>query len=279
LSNRPDAVGALTHELKFSVPAVIAACHCFLTGRAAPSIDFLSAQTGWPALAPRFAIPQPLRWLCSALLLAGIMLGGLHADWDFSQISRKAEALYGPLGAGQQRIDDWQQLLASRQSLGEAEQLKVVNLFFNRQLRYEEDTDLWHQVDYWATPIESLWKGAGDCEDYAIAKYFSLRHLGVSADKLRITYVKAVRLNRAHMVLTYYSTPNAMPLVLDSLIDAIEPASVRTDLLPVYAFNAEGVWLPGAQGNKKVSDTKRLSRWQDVLKKMQAEGFPLETTQ
>ena len=230
-------------------------------------------------MAPRFAIPQPLRWLCSALLLAGVMLGGLHADWDFSQISRKAEALYGPLGAGQQRIDDWQQLLASRQSLGEAEQLKVVNLFFNRQLRYREDTDLWHQVDYWATPIESLWKGAGDCEDYAIAKYFSLRHLGVSADKLRITYVKAVRLNRAHMVLTYYSTPNAMPLVLDSLIDAIEQASVRTDLLPVYAFNAEGVWLPGAQGNKKVSDTKRLSRWQDVLKKMQAEGFPLETTQ
>ncbi|BBN52020.1 hypothetical protein TRE132_01450 [Pseudomonas chlororaphis subsp. aurantiaca] len=56
------------------------------------------------------------------------------------------------------------------------------------------------------TPVEALWKGAGDCEDYAIAKYFSLRHLGVSSDKLRITYVKALRQNRAHMVLTYYST-------------------------------------------------------------------------
>ncbi|MHC8404845.1 MULTISPECIES: cysteine protease LapG [unclassified Pseudomonas] len=226
----------------------------------------------------RFAIPRILRWLCCALLIAGFLPGGLHADWDFSVISRKAQALYGPLGDGQRRIDAWQQLLATQKQIGELEQLNVVNKFFNKQMRYEEDTDLWHAVDYWETPIEALWKGAGDCEDYAIAKYFSLRRLGVPSAKLRITYVKAVSLNRAHMVLTYYASPEAMPLVLDSLIDSIKPASQRTDLLPVYSFNAEGLWLPGAKGNKKVGDTKRLSRWQDVLKKMQAEGFPVETT-
>jgi predicted transglutaminase-like cysteine proteinase len=219
-----------------------------------------------------------LRWLCGALLLAGVMLGGLQADGDFSLISRRVQALYGPLGEGRQRIDAWQQLLATQKQINEPEQLNVVNQFFNKQLRYQEDIDLWHQVDYWETPIEALWKGAGDCEDFAIAKYFSLRHLGVSSDKLRITYVKSVSLNRAHMVLTYYSSPEAVPLVLDSLIEAIKPASQRTDLLPVYAFNAEGVWLPGAKGNKQVGDTKRLSRWQDVLKKMQAEGFLVETT-
>ncbi|MGF6154748.1 cysteine protease LapG [Pseudomonas fluorescens] len=226
----------------------------------------------------RFALPRPLRWLCSALLIAGVLLGGLHADWDFSLISRRAETLYGPLGEGKQRIDAWQHLLATQKQTSELEQLNVINLFFNKQMHYVEDIDLWHVEDYWATPIEALWKGAGDCEDYAIAKYFSLRHLGVSSDKLRITYVKALRQNRAHMVLTYYSSPDAMPLVLDSLMDAIQPASQRTDLLPVYSFNAEGLWLPGAKGNKKVGDTKRLSRWQDVLKKMQAEGFPVETT-
>ncbi|MNN18348.1 hypothetical protein D3C81_1315550 [compost metagenome] len=206
------------------------------------------------------------------------MLGSLSADWDFSLISRRAQALYGPLGEGQQRINDWQYLLTSQKQIGELEQLNVVNRFFNKQLRYVEDMDLWHEVDYWETPIEALWKGAGDCEDYAIAKYFSLRHLGVASEKLRITYVKALTQNRAHMVLTYYSSPEAEPLVLDSLIDAIKPASQRMDLLPVYSFNAEGLWLPGAKGNKKVGDTKRLSRWQDVLKKMQAEGFPVETT-
>ncbi|OLS60597.1 hypothetical protein PSEMO_45190 [Pseudomonas putida] len=227
-------------------------------------------------MAIRWAIYLTMRRAGLALLLGLALLGGLRADWDFSQISRKAAALYGPLGAGQQRIDAWQQLLATQKQLGEAEKLQVVNQFFNRQLRYEEDIDLWHEVDYWATPIQSLLKGAGDCEDYAIAKYFSLRRLGVPADKLRITYVKALRQNRAHMVLTYYSSPDAMPLVLDSLMDAIKPASQRPDLLPVYAFNGEGLWLTGAAGNKKVGDTKRLSRWQDLLKKMQAEGFPAE---
>ncbi|WP_223460850.1 MULTISPECIES: cysteine protease LapG [unclassified Pseudomonas] len=229
-------------------------------------------------MAASLTIPRILRCLCSALLLTGVMLGSLSADWDFSLISRRAQALYGPLGEGQQRINDWQYLLASQKQLGELEQLNVVNRFFNKQLRYVEDIDLWHDVDYWETPIEALWKGAGDCEDYAIAKYFSLRHLGVASEKLRITYVKALTQNRAHMVLTYYSSPEAEPLVLDSLIDAIKPASQRKDLLPVYSFNAEGLWLPGARGNKKVGDTKRLSRWQDVLKKMQAEGFPVETT-
>jgi predicted transglutaminase-like cysteine proteinase len=218
-----------------------------------------------------------LRALALVSLLCGGLLSGLHADWDFAQISRRAEALYGPLGEGRQRVDAWQRLLSTQKPLSEVEQLKVVNLFFNHQLRYQEDIDLWHEVDYWATPIESLWKGAGDCEDYAIAKYFSLRRLGVSADKLRITYVKALRQNRAHMVLTYYSSPEAMPLVLDSLMDPILPASQRQDLLPVYSFNGEGLWLTGAAGNKKVGDTKRLSRWQDVLKKMTAEGFPAGT--
>ena len=210
-----------------------------------------------------------LRWLCGALLLASVMLGGLHADWDFSLISRRAQALYGPLGAGQQRIDDWQHLLASQKQLGELDQLNVVNQFFNKQLRYVEDIDLWQQVDYWQTPVEGLWKGAGDCEDYAIAKYFSLRHLGVSSDKLRITYVKALSLNRAHMVLTYYSYPEAEPLVLDSMVDPILPSSQRRDLTPVFSFNAQGVYVAGAQP----SPVDRITRWSDLLARMRLEGF------
>ncbi|WP_166363742.1 cysteine protease LapG [Pseudomonas akapageensis] len=215
--------------------------------------------------------------LCLGLLLGCLLLTNLRADWDFALISQHAEAVYGPLGEGKSRIDAWQNLLATQKQLGEQDQLKVVNLFFNHQLQYEEDFDLWHVGDYWATPIEALWKKGGDCEDYAIAKYFSLRHLGVDRDKLRITYVKALRQNRAHMVLTYYSSPVAMPLVLDSLMDAIEPANQRTDLVPVYSFNGEGLWLTGATGSKRLGDTKRLSRWQDVLKKMKAEGFPTES--
>ena len=146
--------------------------------------------------------------------------------------------------------------------------VRRINASINRAIVPMTDKDLHGTDEYWSYP-----DGAGDCEDYSIAKYFTLRRLGVPADKLRITYVKALRYNQAHMVLTYYASPGAEPLVLDNLIGEIRPASQRKDLLPVYAFNAEGLYLPGQTGKK--SDTKKLSRWQDLLKKMRAEGFDI----
>ncbi|KAF1054218.1 MAG: hypothetical protein GAK43_01015 [Stenotrophomonas maltophilia] len=217
------------------------------------------------------------RWRSAArhlVLLGGLLLLGLsHAAWDFEQIIRLAEQRWGNLGPARVRIQAWGELLQSSGQLPEREKLRVANAFFNSSLDFRSDMSVWQQEDYWATPIEALYKGAGDCEDYALAKYFTLRHLGVASDKLRITYVKALRLNQAHMVLTYYASPTADPLVLDNLIPDIRPASQRNDLLPVYAFNAEGLWLPGANGGKRTGDSKKLSRWQDVLTKMRAEGM------
>ncbi|MDX9667474.1 transglutaminase-like cysteine peptidase [Pseudomonas sp. P5_152] len=215
-------------------------------------------------------------WLGGWLLLSVFWLtgpGNVRANWNFTQILQTAEQRYGPLGSAQGRIEAWNQMLQGETRQPEREQLTAVNRFFNQQLSFRDDTRIWRQTDYWATPIESLVKGAGDCEDYALAKYFSLRNLGVPSEKLRITYVKALTRNQAHMVLTYYATPSADPLVLDNLISDIRPASNRKDLLPVYAFNAEGLYMPGADGGKRKGDAKRLSRWQDVLQKMQAEGF------
>jgi len=222
---------------------------------------------GWSTLRLRFG-----GWLLLiTFLLAG--LGSVGANWSFTQILQTAENRYGTLGSGRGRIEAWSQMLQSEVNAPEREQLNAVNRFFNQQLSFLDDTRIWHQTDYWATPIESLIKGAADCEDYALAKYFSLRYLGIPSEKLRITYVKALTQNQAHMVLTFYNSPTADPLVLDNLIGDVRPASQRQDLLPVYAFNAEGLYLPGANGGKRSSDSKKLSRWQDVLKKMQAEGF------
>ncbi|MDV3439196.1 transglutaminase-like cysteine peptidase [Pseudomonas otitidis] len=210
-----------------------------------------------------------MAWL---LLVACALLSLLAlADWDFEVILKNAEKRYGNLGPARQRILDWSDLIQRSGELPEKDKLTAVNRFFNAKLRFVDDQRNWGQNDYWATPIEALVKGAGDCEDYSIAKYFTLRRLGIPAEKLRITYVKALNYNQAHMVLTFYTTPTADPLVLDNLISDIRPASQRKDLLPVYAFNAEGLYT----GGKRSGDSKKLSRWQDILQKMRAEGFPI----
>jgi len=220
----------------------------------------------------------PRLWrLCGwvALCLSLSVAGQNWSDWDFPHIITQADQRWGPLGPARGRMEAWAQLLQADGDKPELEKLTLVNSFFNHEMAFKDDIVVWHVDDYWATPLEALWKGAGDCEDYAIAKYFSLRRLGVPAEKLRITYVKALTLNQAHMVLTYYATDRADPLVLDSLINEIKPASQRPDLLPVYAFNAEGLYMPGASANARTSDSKKLSRWQDVLQKMRAEGFTI----
>ncbi|MCM2330431.1 MAG: transglutaminase-like cysteine peptidase [Pseudomonas sagittaria] len=214
------------------------------------------------------------RVLTTLCLLAGLLLGfRAHAWGDFARIIQLAEQQHGALGPGRERLQEWADLLSTGTKLDEQAQLHAVNAFFNRSLLFIDDARTWQQIDYWATPVEALVKGAGDCEDYAIAKYLTLRRLGVPSDKLRITYVKALELNQAHMVLTWYATPTSDPLVLDNLTSEIRPASQRRDLLPVYAFNAEGLWLPGSGGGRQGGDSKNLSRWQDLLKKMHAEGF------
>ena len=152
--------------------------------------------------------------------------------------------------------------------------LKDINDFFNRRLAFKDDSVVWGVPDYWATPLESLEKRAGDCEDYAIAKYFSLAASGVPTAKLRMVYVRA-RLggqSLAHMVLAYYPQPGAEPLILDNLRPEVLPASQRADLTPVFSFNTEGLW----QGTGQVTagdPLARLSMWRDLVAKVKAEGF------
>ncbi|MEJ1298113.1 MAG: transglutaminase-like cysteine peptidase [Candidatus Sedimenticola sp. (ex Thyasira tokunagai)] len=172
------------------------------------------------------------------------------------------------------RMRGWQRLMEKNQQKDEATKLAVVNDFFNL-LTYRSDLNIWGQKDYWATPVEALGKGKADCEDYSIAKYFTLRELGVPDEKMRIMYVKALELNEAHMVLTYYSDPGAVPVVLDNLNRRILSANKRADLAPVYSFNAEGLWLAKNLGRgKKLGSSGRLNRWEDLKARMAKELKP-----
>ena len=168
-----------------------------------------------------------------------------------------------------ERVVNWQNLISEARNLSDQEKLRTVNEFFNSNVQFISDLALWGKDDYWATPIEMLSIGAGDCEDYSIAKYFTLKQLGVDEAKLRLTYVKAVEIGQAHMVLTYFEHRRAVPLVLDNLITEIKPATQRPDLIPVYSFNGTGLWLAKARGEgQRVGDSSRLSLWEDLEKRM-----------
>lgn len=172
----------------------------------------------------------------------------------------------------------WRDMLADAASQSDMVKLRRVNDFFNRRTRFGEDSDIWGKADYWATPLETLARAQGDCEDFAIAKYVTLEQLGIPSDKLRLTYVKAQiggprsTLVQAHMVLSYYPAPDAEPLILDNLISDIQPASRRTDLTSVFGFNAEGLWVGGGKPSVARS-SQRLSKWQSVLARMREDGI------
>ncbi len=183
------------------------------------------------------------------------------------ELLQDAETKYGK--AARNRLIHWDKLIPDLKHLSEMQKLIKVNQFFNR-VRFLSDDLHWGQNDYWATPIEFIASNGGDCEDFSIAKYFTLRELGIPEERLYLTYVKAIELNQAHMVLTYYTSPSSEPLVLDNLINEIKKASKRQDLLPVYSFNAEGLWLAKAQKRgKHVGSSDQLSSWVEFKKRLQ----------
>lgn len=166
------------------------------------------------------------------------------------------------------RLLAWQNFIRTTELETDLEKLEAVNDFFN-QFAFISDKRHWQKEDYWATPIEFIASNGGDCEDFALAKYFTLKKLGIKEERLNITYVKAWKIGQAHMVLTYYSTPDAEPLVLDNLIAAIEPASKRDDLLPVFSFNGSSLWIAKDRGHGNlIGKSDRLQRWNELLSRL-----------
>lgn len=192
---------------------------------------------------------------------------------NLTHLIEQAQALYG--GQGRDRMLLWQQTLESSQNAATEEKLNAINDFFNQNIVWESDDFIWGTEDYWATPLETLTKGSGDCEDYAIAKYTSLVVLGVSPAALRLVYVKANRngLSQAHMVLAWYDRPNGDPLILDNIEDNILRASKRSDLQPVFSFNGDAIWMGNQNSRMPGNPSARISRWKRVIEKIQAEGF------
>jgi predicted transglutaminase-like cysteine proteinase len=223
-----------------------------------------------------------LRERVSARLLAALfaaLCGALiaRATVDFDRLQATAASRYDDRTVA--AVVAWQEELLRIDAAPTTEKLERVNRFFNARLRWRSDEEIWGQNDYWATPLESLWKAEADCEDFSIAKYVSLMLAGIDPEALRITYVKA-RLgspdnpvSQAHMVLAYYPEPGAEPLILDNLIADVRPASARPDLTPVFGFNSRGIWVAGRTSPATTDPGSRLSRWRNLLQRMAEEGI------
>lgn len=212
------------------------------------------------------------RALSTVVLLALLLCSqsALPLRFDREAVQQYVQGKYA--GQGSARLHRWFALLDRSAATPDPHALLAsVNDFWNMNIQEGTDAVIWKQEDYWATPLETLSKGMADCEDFVIGKYFSLVHLGVDPEKLRLIYVRAKVRGQsvAHMVLGYYETPDADPLILDNLRHAIRPASERRDLTPVFSFNAAGVYVAG--GRKR--GVEQITRWQRVLERMRREGF------
>ena len=207
-----------------------------------------------------------------ALLLGLVVVASMAAS-DLDHIQALAQQRYGARAA--ETVVAWRRLMDESRALPDTDKLNRLNAFFNRRILFQTDWEVWGQEDYWATPLEFMGKGAGDCEDFVIAKYMTLKMLGIGNDRLRLIYVLAKcgsTASVAHMVLGFYAQPTGEPLILDNLITSVRAASQRSDLVPVFSFNSDGLWV-GGSATSAADPTTRLSRWRDVLERMRQDGF------
>jgi len=219
---------------------------------------------------------RPLLILAAGALLAALTIGELDAEPRVERgfttaVSERLIALYsqrfGPQAA--ERLNAWKRYARTRGGTPatERELLDEVNRILNR-ITFVDDATHWGEDDYWATPAETVASNGADCEDYTIAKYFLLKELGVPISRLRMTYVKSLKLNQAHMVLAYYSRPDAEPLVLDNLEDSVRGASQRPDLILVYSFNDEEVWV---ELKGRVGSPRQIRNWSALIERLERE--------
>ena len=132
----------------------------------------------------------------------------------------------------------WQKIIREARGRDEMAQLKMVNAFFNKW-PYRLDLDLYGVSDWWAAPQEFL-KQSGDCEDYAIIKYFAPRELGFPAESLRIVAVKDRIRGLGHAILAVFIHGDAY--ILDNMTSVVFTHTKYTHYAPLYSVNEEYRW-------------------------------------
>lgn len=136
-------------------------------------------------------------------------------------------------------LREWSEFLDSLKGKDQTSQVHAVNRYMNR-VRYIVDPRNYGVPDYWATPKQFLTRN-GDCEDYAIAKYLSLRALGFTPSQLRVVVLQDLNLKIAHAILVV--SLNGRALVLDNQIRGVVNARTIHHYKAIYSINEKFWWL------------------------------------
>lgn len=132
---------------------------------------------------------------------------------------------------------------ASLRDSEELERVEAVNRYVNRKVAFVEDSQQYRRADHWAAANDTLRRGRGDCEDYAIAKLQMLRAAGLSERDLYLVVVKDLVRRADHAILVVRA--GGKLLVLDNGTDLIADTESVRDYRPVLTFASAGAWTHG----------------------------------
>ncbi len=201
-----------------------------------------------------------------AFWLFFISFGFLWSDTFYlpAKLQKELQKEYGK--GAIKRVDALVALMNRLVNESEKNKLLEVNRFFNA-VPYASDQDTWNKSDYWANRMEFMGKDRGDCEDYTFAKYFTLKQLGVDANKMKAFYCKSLTYNQAHMVLAYFKKPKSIPFILGNYNYKILPANKRTDLKPIKLYNGDALFIAKLKKlGKAVPGSKKAAlEWIEII--------------
>lgn len=140
--------------------------------------------------------------------------------------------------AGLQAMRSGLSKIAGMQSSND--KIKAVNNYVNNSIAYSPDSMIYGKSDYWAAPGETFARGEGDCDDFAIAKFFALRMLGFNENDMRIVILRDSRKNEIHAVLSIKH--NGRNYILDNQSEYVVEDTQITYYTPIYSIAENGYW-------------------------------------
>lgn len=172
-------------------------------------------------------------------------------DWDRvrkSEVSLDRKDC-GVSGKCDDFISSFQELTRNNQDMRFYEKLTQVNELVNSQITYQEDVISYKETDYWASAQETLKRGWGDCEDFAIMKYSLLRKLGVPARSMSLIVLRDTSRNLFHAVLAISTSKGNF--ILDNVHDTVRQDTQIAHYQPLYSFSDDRSWIHGKPIKKK----------------------------